>query len=202
MKHKLLWAMSVFGVNLILVGSPQPGRSQGTGTATNAPTPTIEVAATMDSAPTDCGQLAVPAVIDAQAGGGIGAWPLWVGIPNWSDQSRGILVFPTIHYQENEMLVGWWVTKMGWFVSEAYKGEVTIQAYNLADHSPMYFEFTAEPEPLAVLNPARPGGFVNGMQGWAFFPSLIWVSKAGCYQLEATWDGGMWRQVIAVGAVE
>ncbi|MBX3081869.1 MAG: hypothetical protein KF716_09575 [Anaerolineae bacterium] len=165
-----------------------------------ASTATIAVAATMDSAPTDCGQLAVPTVIDPHAGGGIGAWPLWVGIPNWSGQSRGILVFPTTHYQESDVLIGWWVTKMGWFVSETYKGEVKLQAYYLTDHSPMYFEFANEPTTLASINPANPGGFTDEMQGCAFFPSLIWVSKAGCYQLEATWDGGMWRQVIAIGS--
>ena len=198
MNNKFLSALALLLMLLLLVLTPQHGYSQS---PTATAVPTIEVAATMDAVPTNCGQLSESVMLDPQSGRFIGVWPIYAGLPNWEGQTQGILVFPTTHYQTNDQLVGWWVTKMGWFVSESYTGEVKVRAFNLADHSPIYFERTDAPATVMTLDPAHPGGFVNGMVGWAFFPSLLWVSKAGCYQLEATWEGGLWQQVIAVGAV-
>jgi hypothetical protein len=196
MNNRIVLTIGALSLIIVLMVSPQIGR----GSETNRPMPTVEVADTMEQLPTDCGKLAVPIVIASEIGKGIGAWPVWVATP--SDQAKGVFVFPTTHYQTNDQLPGWWVTKMGWFVAETYTGDVTIQAYNLADHSPLYFEFADELTTLVTINPAKPGGFVEGIDDWAFFPSLVWASKAGCYRIEIAWDGGMWQQVVALGSVE
>lgn len=168
------------------------------GANTGTPAPmlvAVEGAPQMDAAPTTCGPL--PEAIDfgENVGKLIGAWPLYIGIGN------GVLPMPTSHYYTDDRLPGWWRNKVGWLVKDSYQGMIHLRGGNVDDGSPMVFEFNGnEPVLEAVLNPAHPGGFIDGMVGWAFFPSAVWVSKAGCYRLQVEWDGGRWEQVIAVGA--
>ncbi|MCC6896149.1 MAG: hypothetical protein IT321_25220 [Anaerolineae bacterium] len=164
--------------------------------------PEVQVAAQMDFAPDDCGILPEPMAIDPLIPQAIGAWPLWVAVPNAGEASKAVLFVPNEHYQQNKQLEGWWSTKVGWFISPSYVGDVQVSAYNLADDSPIFFDAADELAATMTLNPAVPGGFVEGLDAWAFFPSNLWVSKAGCYRLEARWEGGLWQQVIAVGSLD
>ncbi len=151
--------------------------------------------------PDDCGILAEPMAIDPLIPHAIGTWPIWVAVPGAGDDSKGMMFVPNEHYQRSPRLEGWWSTKVGWFVSPSYVGEVEVRGYNLADNSPMYFD-VSESGTTMTLNPAEPGGFVTDLDDWAFFPSNVWVSKAGCYQIEAKWEGGLWQQVVAVGSIQ
>jgi hypothetical protein len=159
--------------------------------------PVIEVAPEMGAAPTNCGILAESMAIDPMIPHAIGTWPIWFAVPN----SLGIVDMPTQHYQKNPELEGWWSTKAAWFIDKDYVGEVHIEGFNVEDNSPMYVEFD-ELTTRSTINPETPGGFVDGLDDWAFFPSYVWVSKAGCYQIHAEWDGGSWEQIIAVGNIE
>jgi len=193
MKHKLP-LLSLIALLLMFLFTAQSSKSQSTDDTT------VEVAAEMEAVPTDCGILAQEMAVDPMIQG-IGAWPIWVALPNEAGDSRGILTMPTKHYQENEQIKGWWSTKVAWFIDPSYTGEVQLQGFNVQDNSPIYFEFD-ELTTLATLNSDEPGGFADGLEAWAFFPSYMWVSKAGCYRLQAEWDGGLWQQVIAVGRTE
>lgn len=179
-------------------------RTQTGQTQTPAPTPPpYEVASEMAPAPNDCGPLAEPIAIDPMIPHAIGAWPIWVAVPDLDGDPRGALFFPDTHYQTRSELEGWWMSKIGWFIPASYTGTVTLQAANVEDSSPIYFEFSDHHlTTAATLNAAQPGGFVEELTDYAFFPSNIWVSKAGCYRLQAEWDGGRWEQVIAVGYME
>jgi hypothetical protein len=179
----------------------QPGSSQSVGDAT--PTADIEAAPEMAFVPSDCGILAEPVAIDPLIPHAIGAWPIWIALPNGSSEMKGILVVPNEHYFTHPQLEGWWVTKAAWFIAKSYPGEVRIRGVNIDDDSPIYFEIgDHELREVATLNPDQPGGYVTELDALAFFPSHMWVSKAGCYRLEAEWDGGLWQQIIAVGSVE
>lgn len=200
MNTKTLWLRSLTLMLILVCVTPLVNSQE-----TDVPTPlapSIEVAAQMDAVPSNCGILAKPTAIDPLIPHAIGTWPVWVGVPDADDNSKGIMFVPNEHYQRNRQLEGWWSTKVGWFVSPSYTGEVKIQAYNLADNSPMYFDSSQDLSTTMTLNSAKPGGFVTGLDNWAFFPSNVWVSKAGCYRLEAEWDGGLWQQVIAVGNLD
>ncbi len=167
------------------------------------PTPTVEVAATMDYAPTNCGVLAESMAIAPNIPHAVGTWPIWIAMPSAGSGSKGVLFVPNQHYQTDSQLKGWWSTKVAWFIADSYQGEVHLRAFNVADNSPMYFVVGEnELTDHATLNPEHPGGFAEGTGNWVFFPSNVWVSKAGCYRVEAEWDGGLWQQVIAVGNVE
>ncbi|MBI5670872.1 MAG: hypothetical protein HZC41_23005 [Chloroflexi bacterium] len=195
---KILWVLpsSIF-LLITLLFPAQPGYTQVTGNLT--PTPGVEVASEMDFVPADCGQLAEPIAIDPLIPQAVGAWPIWIALPNWTGATKGILVVSNQHNHPEHQLDGWWFTKAAWFVDKSYVGEVRIRGVNLADNSPIYFDFSSdEPHTVASLNPDQPGGFVTGLDELAFFPSGVWVSDAGCYRLEAEWDGGRWQQIIAV----
>lgn len=189
----------MLGIGLALVS--QRVSSQATPDVTPL-APDVQVAVEMEFAPDDCGILPQPMAIDPLIPQAIGAWPLWVAVPNGDEDSKGVLFVPNEHYQQNKQLEGWWSTKVGWFVSPSYVGDVQVSAYNLADDSPIFFDRADELGTTMTLNPAEPGGFVDGLDAWVFFPSNLWVSKAGCYLLEAKWDGGLWQQVIAVGSLD
>jgi hypothetical protein len=197
MKNKLLLTIPLLLLLMFLM--TQPGKSQSTTDPT--PTLTVEVAAEMEAVPSDCGILAEEMTIDPMITHAIGTWPIWVALPNEAGSTKGILSMPNKHYQENPQLEGWWSTKVAWFIDPSYTGEVRLQGFNVDDNSPIYFEFD-ELTTLAAINPAEPGGFADGLEAWAFFPSYMWVSKAGCYRLQAEWDGGLWQQIIAVGRSE
>lgn len=193
----MMLACGMLGLPLYRSFSRQP-----TGTPTPTTMPVI-VADEMGDAPADCGILAEPMAIDPLIPQAIGTWPLWLAVPNVGGASKGVLFMPKTHYQKTPQLVGWWSTKVGWFIRQSYVGMVEVQAVNVADGSPMYFHFdTEQPVMTATLNAAEPGGFVEGLTDWAFFPSNVWVSKAGCYRLDVRWEGGQWQQVIAVGYLD
>ncbi len=201
MKTKFLLHSSLLFVMMLLLNIRQ-GNGQSTATATPT-TPPVEVASEMRPVPANCGILAEAMAIDPMIQKAIGTWPIWIALPNVADETRGILDIPNEHYFTIPQLEGWWTTKVAWFVPNAYTGKVRVQGINIEDNSPLFIESNGdEPSEVAIFDPEHPGGSVAGIPNWAFFPSHIWVSKAGCYRLEAEWEGGMWQQVIAVGSVE
>jgi hypothetical protein len=122
------------------------------------PMPIITVAPEMETPPSDCGILAESMAIDPLIQRAIGAWPLWVALPNWIGDTRGILHIPNEHTFTDERLEGWWTTKVAWFISNAYTDDVQLQGFHVEDHSPIYFEFSDhELREVAILNPAEPG---------------------------------------------
>jgi hypothetical protein len=187
-------------ITLLFLSFTAPSLGQGT-TSTSIPA-TVEVAATMDVVPENCGELPDPIDIDPMIQGVVGMWPLWIAVPNANTEAKAILWMPDFHYHSEEALKGWWSTKVGWFVAKSYTGKVKVTGYNLADHSPIYFEFIDPLTDTAILDSAKPSGFIKGIDNFAFFPSGVWVSKAGCYIVKAEWDTGLWQQTIAVGTVK
>ncbi|MCC7451374.1 MAG: hypothetical protein IT324_28450 [Anaerolineae bacterium] len=173
---------------------------------TAAPTAaaTVEVAAEMGDMPTNCGPTPEPLQIDENVGPSIGSWPLWTVMYYQQDGVRKVgLAMPKDRMNRPSALQGWWSQKALWTVKLTYKGEVTLRGYNVADNSPIYWTLNnGAPTTSPVLNPEQPGAWAKGSDQWAFFPSYVWVSRAGCYVIEAQWNGGMWRQTIPVGYVE
>ncbi len=163
----------------------------------------VEVAPDMEPVPTNCGIPAEPIAIDPLIPQAVGTWPIWIALPNSTLATTGILIMPNQHYQRNPGLEGWWAAKIAWFVPKSYTGRIYLRGINITDQSPVYFAFNGnDPVSLATLNPDQPGGYVPDLDKWVFFPSHVWVSKAGCYRIEAEWDGGLWQQIIAIGSVK
>ncbi len=123
-----------------------------------------------------------------------------LGLPKDSRQHQGILSIPNQHIQTDERLPGWWASKMAWFVSQSYQGTVRVRGFNVQDGSPIYINWNGnELLTTAAFDASKSFSYVQGLEGWAFFPSIVWVSKAGCYRIEVEWNSGSWSQIIAAG---
>jgi hypothetical protein len=197
----ILWSCLGFASLLFIVLTGSSSAQNRTAVTQNA-VATVEVAAQMEPLPTNCGIPPKPMTLSPQITSVIGTWPLLVGVPNFPDPRKGALVFPTEHNDTDALLPGWWVTKTGWLVSQTYEGTVKVRGFNIIDHSPIYFNLgRGGLVTTAELDPTKDFSIIEGLTDWSFFPSNIWVSKAGCYRIEAEWNGGSWWQVLAVGSI-
>jgi hypothetical protein len=75
-----------------------------------------------------------------------------------------------------------------------------VTATDVRDSGRLWFEVEdrdERPVPQAMLNPATPG--VPAIGDYRKFPSYVYIPRAGCYSVEASWRGGTWRLVLALG---
>jgi hypothetical protein len=95
-----------------------------------------------------------------------------------------------------------------WAVGPNIMQPVTLQGRDLLSGAPIWFDIsnthsgTAYNATLrATLDPAHPsmGSFQNGAGQWNFWGIDLIFTRAGCYDLEASWSAGQWHVVIAVG---
>jgi hypothetical protein len=192
--------LSALLLAFVLLVNEQAVQSQSAVAATVVAT--VEVAARMEPPPTTCGPSPEPLEVSKHYAPVLGSRPIWGTIGYGRDERKGVLVMSK-EPAKSSRLPGWWVQKVLWLVKTNYKGEVKLRGYNLADNSPMYFSIGGDiPIAVAALNPEKPEAYAAGSDQFANFPSLVWVSKAGCYVIEAQWEGGLWRQTVAVGYVE
>jgi hypothetical protein len=130
----------------------------------------------------------------------LGAAPVWqLGLP----QSGGTL----------DLNAGGAVplpeTKVLWVVGPNYPTVVTLLGRNLSTGAPIWFDIYPNNHTggsdiytqAARLDPTNPNrGSTDNSTGhwniWGLGPIFL---AAGCYQLEASWPGGSWRAIYAVG---
>jgi len=91
--------------------------------------------------------------------------------------------------------------KVAWQLTTGASGPVTLRGWNLRTSQPVSFGRPlpeAHPQPL-VTPPviAWPAGIVRDHRA----PSLIFVSIAGCYVIQAQWKTGSWTLPFAAGCV-
>jgi hypothetical protein len=134
-------------------------------------------------------------VLSSHFGPGIGGYPAWAvgfGGPVAWRSAGGIVGQQPTQYG--------WPEKVLWVVKRSYPGSVRLRGANLADGVPLWFEIGGRREAtvapvLKALEPAIP----YQTEGWAEFPSYLYIPRAGCYTLEAEWEGGFWRVIFAAG---
>jgi hypothetical protein len=200
MKRNAFVLLTILSFGVVVVFIPASARSQPGSLATAAAT--VRVAIEMADAPTTCGPSPEPVDISKHYASVIGAWPIWGTLAYGSGGMKGMISMRKERPQPAR-LPGWWAQKVLWLVKTSYKGEVRLRGFNVTDQSPMYFTLNNNaPTAVAVLNPANPGAWSAGSDQFANFPSLVWVSKAGCYKIEAEWNNGSWDQVLSVGYLD
>jgi hypothetical protein len=90
-------------------------------------------------------------------------------------------------------------------IEPGHEGPVTLRGVSTDDGSPVWFKIAGQyilgPTPELVLDPQNPGIPVQHGQ-WKEWPSTFYIPRAGCYILEARWDGGSWRLAFAAGKVK
>lgn len=93
---------------------------------------------------------------------------------------------------------GWYV-KVLWVVAPDGHQPVTLCGSALSGGTPLWFQIGDQaPSTAPVLNTQVPPA-PSQPAGWANSPSYLFIPRAGCYVLEASWSGGMWRLAFAAG---
>lgn len=98
-------------------------------------------------------------------------------------------------------------TKVMWIVGPSYHQPVTLSGHELSTGAPVWFDLSAvgsgpgAPMTQAALDPTNPnrGETTNASGVWHIWGILLYFFSAGCYQITASWAGGSWQVVVAVG---
>jgi len=104
-----------------------------------------------------------------------------------------------------------WPVKIAWVERRSYGRIVTIRAWLRPQRQPVWFSsHTQGPQPYLRLDPRgsvlyppipdpRHPGRVLANPDWKGFSSVIYLPRAACYVMEASWPGGTWRVRFTAG---
>ena len=147
--------------------------------------------------PSTCPTNPPPVRLPQGLGTGIGMSPVWV---------VGFTPGLSLHLDFGDpggMMHGphGWYRKLAWLVGPGYRQRIVLHGSALAGGAPLWFQLGGQtPTTAPLLNPQQPeAAFPGEPPGWAFFPSYLFIPLAGCYSVEATWPGGMWKVAFAAG---
>lgn len=149
----------------------------------------------LGAVPATCPANAPPTPLPHGLGAAIGMGPVWV---------VGFTPGLSLHLGNPHLL--WhdshgWERKVGWVIGPRYHQRVGLRGWALGTRVPLWFQFGGQaPGTAPILDPRRPQAFFPGLPaGWVAFPSYLVIPRAGCYVLEASWPGGLWRLTFAAG---
>jgi hypothetical protein len=157
------------------------------------PTPTL-VAPPLGAIPDNCAPSPTGPAIGGYGGNTIiyaaGSGPVWV---NGFD-GRTAIISITLDADGPYTQYGWPV--FAWLaVKFPFNEVVTLRGSDLRTSAPLWFTTTEYgPEtftPLLTVNPLQ-----STVQWWN---GTMWLPGAGCYSLQASWQGGGWRITLAAG---
>ena len=128
-----------------------------------------------------------------------GASPVW--------ESGVVPAHPLNPYPSGPTPTPWPGTKVSWIVGPNYANPVTLQGRDLLSGVPIWFDMSANGNTsdnlttLATLDPNHPnqGTIRNASGPWNIWSIGLVFTRAGCYDLEASWTGGRWQMVLPVG---
>ncbi len=170
----------------------QPSSIALTATATiNISPPAVEVP--LGQLPNTCPRGPEPMSVTGRYGPGIGGYPLWVAgfAPPYAS---------LVWLGAGEPMKYGWPFKVGWVAKRTYTGTVRIRGADLANGQPLWFNINQVDSISPILNLS--GATTLQFDGWTDFPSYVYIPRAGCYSLEAEWEGGMWRVSFAAGYLD
>jgi hypothetical protein len=123
----------------------------------------------------------------------LGRAPVWFGPYLDVDEGRSILRIPA---DAPRTPYGWRV-KFLWIVDLPQAAPVTLHGGEVSGPRALWIEPESAEQAAteAALDPGPPG---SG-SGFKEFPSYIYLPAAGCYFLQAAWQGGSWRIDFAAG---
>lgn len=164
----------------------------GSSTTTGASTPELpKVTLKLGPPPRDCNG-PTPKEVASFVGPAVGESPIWAVGP----------VGPHATIELGGRTKWGWRAKVLLMIEPRHEGTVTVRGTSADGGSPIWFKtsgrFVLGPTTELVLDPQNPGIPVQHGQ-WKEWPSTFYIPKAGCYFLEAQWDGGSWRLPFAAG---
>jgi len=166
----------------------------------------VPVTATLDAVPQYCLQYTpTQAFYSPSFPGGVGASPLWV--TGFSGTAGQPAVLNHLKRAQPPQL-GWY--ELLQLVSETnYPGAITLSGGLDNSYIPLWFGtyppgITPHNAGLILSITVNPPdtSFSNhtaGDQQWSILPFNVYIPKAGCYYLKATWTGGSWTAYFMAG---
>ena len=152
-------------------------------------------------APNDCPSGPTPRLIQRAIGRGVGQSPAWVlgmsGTHLTLDYGSGTRF---LDYQPNYG----WGHSVQIVADSRYHGQITISGSGIHGEGALAFvdQRLARITRSLVLDPWHSWGFAGLDRTWSYFPSTLYVPRAGCYYLTAHWHGGSWRIPFAAGRTQ
>ena len=144
---------------------------------------------------------------DSFGGGFIGTVSFQGGAPAWQ---LGLGSDGIVHlHQDREYSYS--STKVMWVVGPNYPLPVTLSGHEINSGAPLWFEIYPSNDIIgggassyaiqAILDPAAPnrGSADNSTGHWNIWGIGLIALTAGCYELDATWLGGGWQAIYAIG---
>jgi hypothetical protein len=167
----------------------------GSSTTTGASTHELpRVSLKLGPPPRDCNGPR-PREIASFVGPAVGESPLWAVGPVGPHATLGL----------GQRKKWGWGQKVLLMIEPEHEGALTVSGTNADDGRPIWFKtsgrFILGPTTELVLDPQNPGIPVQHGQ-WKEWPSTFYIPKAGCYLLEARWNGGSRRLPFAAGKVK
>ena len=167
----------------------------GSATTTGASTPELpNVSLKLGRPPRDCNG-PTPKEIASFVAPAVGESPVWAAGP----------VGPHATLELGGRTKWGWRAKVLLLIEPRDEGTVTVRGASADGRKPIWFKtsgrYVLGPTTKLVLDPENPGIPVQHGQ-WKEWPSTFYIPKAGCYFLEAQWEGGSWRLAFAAGRMQ
>lgn len=172
------------------VQANQTNKAINSATTSFAATPALPVVAPeLDYAPLNCGPLPVLQELSPDIARMAGGSPFGL---------VGIAGEGYIPVAPNNPTKWGYIANTYWVTAPSYTGTVSLKGANIADGTPLWFDLNNGATTNPTLDTRHPGA-VTLPSGWNHWPSYLYIPKAGCYQIEATWPGGSWEITIGAG---
>jgi hypothetical protein len=93
----------------------------------------------------------------------------------------------------------WPFIQVYWVIGPNAPPTMTVQVHDLESHTPAWWgaDFASSPQmPILTLNPPAD---IPAHSYVAGTPWLLFITRAGCYQMDVAWPGGSWSLIFAAG---
>ena len=187
---RLVAAIGVVAITLGCSISGQPNNGSSVTPRSMAP---LSSPSPLAVPPVTCAILGSPQQLNPAFGPGIGGSPVWVISGTTIHVGFGDGTLRGVTYTNHG-----WSVKVLWVSEPSYSQPIHVSGAAVDTGQPLWFQFNGQESPTtsAVLDPSKPP---TGTGGWPGFPSYVFIPRAACYYLTATWPQGHWRVVVAAG---
>lgn len=192
-----------------------PPRPTATATPSPSPSPSPTVAATIVPGPQPAAQPLGPPPSSCPAS----PQPQTMSFPNgFGSYDNGVRFFgkdivwipepsfPTVAHLEPHGYTQWPALAVVWELGPDATDAVSVRVTNTQTGAVLWWIYGAPPNlssQTLVLDADAPGpAMYTGVpeKSWQEFKSSLLIPQAGCYEMNATWDGGSWQVIFAAGA--
>lgn len=174
---------------------PDPAAATGTPVVTPSSPALPKVASKLGAPPTGCrGPAPDPKPVVRFYGSLLGEKPLWAGMYARYRPEHRAYYAPDARRTKYGFRI-----KVLWIMHPSQDTPVTVEGRELRNDQPIYMHHEGIDAPVLAVefDPENPGTVPE--TNWKEYPSYLFFSRAGCYEVKVTWSGGTWRRVFGFG---